>query len=394
MTTVALTSGGTTTYSYGPDNRKVWTKSSSGSEGLVLYGAMGELLTYIGETGATHTMGPAYVYFAGKRIWSTENSPIFTDRRGTTMGNSLSLLYPYGESTGSDFSFATYERSSATGLDYAHNRYYSSTLARFTTADPYRGSMNPENPSSFNRYSYVTSDPVNRNDPDGLEGPPLTGCVVNGMWAPDCPSIHVGHTGAPADPDCGGRKQTQFVANYLLDAQRLSHEAVSGALSPGLILAMSAIETSWGTSDIAINNNDFFNISDGHTTPDPDVKARFPEAVACSSLPDFERPNANRACYPIVDGFYLSGEDAFFAPHNPGNWSAPIQGSPTINAASVASSTILLNPNATVGDIAQAIANAGFCKTSDCVNGQYGNAVQSVYNQIQKIANCMGLGPI
>jgi hypothetical protein len=40
------------------------------------------------------------------------------------------------------------------------------------TADPFGGSAKPQNPSSWNRYSYVENDPINKNDPSGLEGVP------------------------------------------------------------------------------------------------------------------------------------------------------------------------------------------------------------------------------
>jgi RHS repeat-associated protein len=52
-------------------------------------------------------------------------------------------------------------------------RYYSSVLGRFMTADPYRATAsspsNPNNPQSWNRYSYSQSDPINQNDPSGLD---------------------------------------------------------------------------------------------------------------------------------------------------------------------------------------------------------------------------------
>ena len=64
--------------------------------------------------------------------------------------------------------FATYTRDSATGLDYANQRYYSSIVGRFTRPDPYGGSASVGNPQSWNRYSYVGNDPANEFDPDGL----------------------------------------------------------------------------------------------------------------------------------------------------------------------------------------------------------------------------------
>ena len=75
--------------------------------------------------------------------------------------------------------FATYRRDSESGLDYAWNRYYSNTTGRFLTPDPYKGSADPYNPQSWNRYGYGLGDPVGRNDPWGLCTAMLAGST---MW--------------------------------------------------------------------------------------------------------------------------------------------------------------------------------------------------------------------
>ena len=49
------------------------------------------------------------------------------------------------------------------------NRYYARTIGRFTTTDPYGSSARLGAPQSWNRYTYVGNDPVNRNDPSGLD---------------------------------------------------------------------------------------------------------------------------------------------------------------------------------------------------------------------------------
>ena len=85
----------------------------------------------------------------------------------------LGTYYPWGEVKGSTnpqntWSFATYWQDSASGLDYANNRYYSNAYGRFMTPDPSRSSGGPSNPQSWNRYAYVSGDPVNFHDPAGL----------------------------------------------------------------------------------------------------------------------------------------------------------------------------------------------------------------------------------
>lgn len=80
--------------------------------------------------------------------------------------------FPYGEepytTQQNRTKFATYFRDSTTALDYAQNRYYARTIGRFTSPDPYRASGGPADPQSWNRYAYVQNDPVNHNDPSGM----------------------------------------------------------------------------------------------------------------------------------------------------------------------------------------------------------------------------------
>jgi RHS repeat-associated protein len=88
----------------------------------------------------------------------------------------VGTFYPYGEqksgtAANEQYKFATYWRDGESGLDYAMNRYYSSTLGRFLSHDSTYSSIDPKNPQSFNRYSYVLNDPVNSNDPTGLMCP-------------------------------------------------------------------------------------------------------------------------------------------------------------------------------------------------------------------------------
>jgi RHS repeat-associated protein len=114
-------------------------------------------------------------------LWST--ACFYTDRLGSTRatetieqyggGWTTRNYYPFGEEIGStandQFKFASTYRDSATGLDYAVNRYYASGTARFLTPDPYQASGGPAVPQNWNRYAYVHNDPINYLDPVGLQ---------------------------------------------------------------------------------------------------------------------------------------------------------------------------------------------------------------------------------
>ena len=73
----------------------------------------------------------------------------------------------YTNNDGARQKFTGYEADAETGLNFAQARYQSATQGRFTSPDPFGGSMTTASPQSFNRYAYVGNDPLNFTDPTG-----------------------------------------------------------------------------------------------------------------------------------------------------------------------------------------------------------------------------------
>jgi RHS repeat-associated protein len=99
----------------------------------------------------------------------------------TDGGQGVQSTLPFGTALGAESTvdinphFTSYDRSVATGLDYAVNRFYDPEYSRFTQVDPLgQLTSSPANPQSLNLYSYVGNDPVNAVDPTGLESGEVT----------------------------------------------------------------------------------------------------------------------------------------------------------------------------------------------------------------------------
>jgi RHS repeat-associated protein len=182
-------------YAYGADGRRLTTTTyADGSSVATHHVWSGSEL--IAEYTEEESQGVAllrwaggYVYWGG-RLLSTLTpegggetvryhhpdrlgTRLVTDETGTVVAEQVTL--PFGtaldaESTGeTSRRFTSYDRSAATGLDYAVNRYYDPHQGRFTQVDPLElAVITIGNPQSHNLYSYIQNDPVNATDPMGL----------------------------------------------------------------------------------------------------------------------------------------------------------------------------------------------------------------------------------
>jgi RHS repeat-associated protein len=209
--------GATSTYVYDADGRRV--KMTEGPKVTrFVYNAAGALVAEY--TGATAPASPTKEYVYGPSgllatVDSTGTRYVTPDHLGSTRivtdaakaVASRHDYFPFGEEigamsravdgygqTGPRQKFTSYERDTETGLDFAQARYHSSTLGRFTSCDPLRASALPEDPQSWNRYTYVINNPLKFTDPSGL--------LPQDWWLPASisnPSSDVGGGGGGID---------------------------------------------------------------------------------------------------------------------------------------------------------------------------------------------------
>ena len=180
---------GSTQYAYDSQNKRVWRGTLSGgavtAQEVYIFGVDGQKLgTYsLALSGSiiTATTTQTAVFFGAKRV-AVNGAAFVPDRLGSNMAGKY---YPYGEDRGTPIQndqvkYATYTRDSATGMDYADQRYYSNQFGRFMTDDPSANSWDPANPQSWNTYAHMVGDPINGNDPTGL-GPVTLPPIVPGV---------------------------------------------------------------------------------------------------------------------------------------------------------------------------------------------------------------------
>ena len=174
-------------YAYDAQNRRIWIWPGTEDTGGNMINHTVNFYTPSGQKLGAYTLTPGFVYqngvyTAALDVVATSNDQYFGSRRLATLDRLGSAgrqgiwegtYYPWGEDKGGTspqdtWNYATYWRDSVSGLDYANNRYYSNSYGRFMTPDPFSGSADPNNPQSWNRYGYVTGDPVNGTDSSGL----------------------------------------------------------------------------------------------------------------------------------------------------------------------------------------------------------------------------------
>jgi RHS repeat-associated protein len=299
-------------YAYDGQNKRIWQATFSNQSGnwvfagdsISLFGIDGKLIgTYTAGAAwnQTQTQLPLSFYtqtqraYFGKKLVASGQTllPAIQDRL-----ESVGRYYPFGEERNSpptsndQVKFASYTRDSATGLDYADQRYYFSTLGRFMSPDPSKASGGASRPNSWNRYTYVSSNPVNLDDPHGLlEADPI--CGPEGEFCEGDPDLvgsgvyngggggggtcGMGFSPNPETGECDGDPtpdppppdpwRCPTVYQNWINAHGTDAATVANSVNntEANLLALSAYESGWGKgyfvqADAQHTGNAFFNL--------------------------------------------------------------------------------------------------------------------------------------
>ncbi len=166
-------SGGTVLYGYDTTNHRVYKGLYNGStysgEEIYFYGAEGHKYGtwQVNPSSGVLLQASVTKQWFGNRLMSPQDR---LDSRGKyfPFGQERTNINPPNPANDQE-KFASYTRDSATGLDYADQRYYNNLIGRFMRPDPFGGSANAYVPQTWDRYAYVGNDPANNFDPEGLE---------------------------------------------------------------------------------------------------------------------------------------------------------------------------------------------------------------------------------
>ena len=244
-------SSGRTVYRYDADGRRV-KKESSSEATVFVYDAEGHLAAEYGGTPAVpgvqyltvDQLGSTRVVTNGdKTVGARYDYEPFGRELMVSSGSWRFGVAGYGSAAGFSQRFTGKERDSETGLDYFGARYFSGAQGRFTTADPIIHPSQSQagrevflsEPQRWNKYAYVSNNPLKYVDPDGAE-------QVVGCWGGRCVNNGTGETLRPAsnrDLALTAAVATAGVAGYF------APEIISGmaALGPAAVRVGEAFKS-------------------------------------------------------------------------------------------------------------------------------------------------------
>jgi RHS repeat-associated protein len=169
-----LDNSGAETSVYDGTGQRLATIANGDITSISVYDATGNLVAEYGQSTSNgtqyivndHQGSPRVITSAAGTVISRHDYLPFGEELAPGIGMRTSGQ-GYGGADGIEKKYAGMETDS-TGMAHTLWRKYDQLAGRWTTTDPYGGSMAVADPQSFNRYTYVNNDPVNAVDPTGM----------------------------------------------------------------------------------------------------------------------------------------------------------------------------------------------------------------------------------
>ena len=243
---------------YDAGGQRVATQVGGALTNILVYDASGKLLAEYGSsapTGGTqylfsdHQGSPRAITSGSGAMISRHDYAPFGEEIGAVGMRTSGQGYSAGDNARQKY--AGMESDDGSGMATTLWRKYDSSSGRWTSPDPYGGSMSVASPQSFNRYSYVNNDPVNKVDPTGLM------LMQSGEESGDVSGMQSGgDDGPPGDPFETGRSITaEAEARYDRGvADTLKANGLNDAIGNGNLTREQAEEEIKGNNNLAIDD--------------------------------------------------------------------------------------------------------------------------------------------
>ena len=296
------------TYQYDGTGARV-KKITASETTIFVYNAGGKLLAeYSTQTASNPTISYLTQDNLGSPRVITDNGGNVSSRRDflpfgeeLNANNATKRLetqkYTYGEDNVRK-RFTGYEKDQETGLDFAEARYYNNQHGRFTAVDPLLASGLSSNPQTFNRYAYVSNNPINSTDPTGMWQNDFGGFGTNFSLF-DEPYRPI------SQPIPYQETTTTYTRGHAAQAEHSTatagHEAAHSVATPTQQTQEQPVVVSPRISIPISNEDEAVAIEQGQSTTIPDpFYTGLPNAVNSSS------PVASRAVTTILEGGVVS----------------------------------------------------------------------------------------
>jgi len=163
-------------YYYDGEGRRI--KKVTDTETTVFVYAAGQLIAEY-STAISQTPSVSYLtndHLGSPRIITNEYGQVNSRRDFMPFGEDI-YLNVGGRTSGLKYGaseddvrqkFTGYQKDEETGLDFAEARMYENLSGRFTAVDPLLASGKSTDPQTFNRYIYVSNNPLKYEDPSGM----------------------------------------------------------------------------------------------------------------------------------------------------------------------------------------------------------------------------------